>query len=348
MQILILIGLAGGLASAALFVAATVSGGAVASGIDGRILIYLLAALPAFLAGLGWGPVAAVAAAIAAGIGCGLLRGMAAGLMVFATQGLPMALVCYLAQLNRNVDVPGGEVPGGEVPDSNAPGSDASTAPPAATEWYPVGRLVAVAVLMAGVFALLTVLLLGTSVDEVRTIIRKLVENVFLKQVPGLRDRVVGEAEIQALTDIMLYAFPAAMALTWLGTFLMNFYIAGRVTLASGRLARPWPDLTAMAFPRGFGFGLAATLGVAAATTGYPALVASGFAGAILFAYLLLGLAILHHVSRGKPARPFMLWGVYAGLVILNPWAGLVVALLGVLEPFLPWRRSSWPGNPPS
>ncbi len=339
MQISILIGLAGGLASAVLFVAATVSGGAVASGLDGRILIYFLAALPAFLAGLGWGSVAAIAAALAAGIGCGLLRGPAAGLMVFATQGLPIALVCYLAQLHRTVAHPDGSVP---VP-TDTPSTDSS----ALAEWYPVGRLVAACVLMAGIFAFLTVLLLGTGIDEVRAIIRKLIENVFLKQIPGLKDRVVGEPEIQALTDLMLYAFPAAMALTWLGTFLLNFYIAGRITLASGRLPRPWPDLSAMAFPRGVGFGLALTLAVAALTTGYPALVASGFAGAILFAYLLLGLAILHHISRGKPARPFMLWGVYAGLVILNPWSGLVVAMLGVLEPFLPWRRTARPGNAP-
>ncbi len=344
MQIIILIGLAGGLASAVLFVAATVSGGAVVGGIDGRILIYFLAALPAFLAGLGWGPVAAVAAALAAGVGCGLLRGPAAGLMVFATQGLPIALVCYLAQLNRAAELPNEAA--SPPPGAPAPAPPTAT-PAAATEWYPVGRLVAASVLMAGAFALLTVLLLGTSIDEVRTIIRKLVETVFLKQVPGLKDRVVGEPEIQALTELMLYAFPAAMALTWLGTFLMNFYIAGRITLASGRLSRPWPDLPATALPRGVGFGLALTLAVAALTTGYPALVASGFAGAILFSYLLLGLAILHHVSRGKPARPFMLWGVYAGLVILNPWAGLVVAGLGVLEPFLPWRRPPRPGNTP-
>ena len=178
---------------------------------------------------------------------------------------------------------------------------------------------------------------------------RKLVDNVFLKQLPGLKGRTIEEPEIQAMTEIMLYAFPAAMALTWLGIFLMNFYVAGRITLASGRLARPWPDLPAMTFPRGFGFALAITLGIAAVFTGYPTLLASSFAGAILFAYLLMGLAILHHVSRGKPARPFMLWGVYAGLVILNPWASLVITFLGLLEPFLPWRRSTRIGpSPPS
>lgn len=336
MQHLVLIGLAGGLASAVLFIAATVSGGAIAGGIDLRVLLYFLAPLPAFLAGLGWGPIAAVAAAVASGVGCGLLRGLTAGLMVFVSQGLPMVLVCYLAQLQRGASAAPPPVMAGNA---ERPGVPTLTA----TEWYPVGRLVAVAVLMAGAFAFLSVLLLG-DIDQLRGLIRKLVDNVFLKQLPGLKDRKLEEADIQSLTEIMLYAFPAAMALTWLGTFLMNFYIAGRITLASGRLPRPWPDLAAMTYPRGFAFGLALSLGLAGVVADTPALFASGFAGALLFAYLLMGLAVLHHVSRGKPARPFMLWGVYVGVVVLNPWAGIVLALLGLIEPFLPWRRSRLPG----
>ena len=50
MQLPLLIGLAGGLASAALFIVATINGNAMAGGMDGRVLIYFLAALPAFLA----------------------------------------------------------------------------------------------------------------------------------------------------------------------------------------------------------------------------------------------------------------------------------------------------------
>ena len=137
------------------------------------------------------------------------------------------------------------------------------------------------------------------------------------------------------------------MALTWLGTFLLNLYLAGRLTLASGRLLRPWPELSGIHFPRGFGFGLAISLSLAIVLDGFPALLASGFAGAMLLGYLLLGLAILHDVSRGRPARRPMLWGIYVGLFVLNPWAGLLVALLGLLEPVLPFRRSGRDAPPP-
>ena len=306
MQQNIIVGLAAGLASAALLALATMGGAGASARIDGLIIVYFLASLPAFLAGLGWGPVAAVSAAVAAGIGCTLLRGPYAGAMVLASQGVPVALVCYLAQLNRTVV---------------EPASGHAAAPSETVEWYPVGRLIAVTALLAGAFGFLTVILLGTSIDDVRVLLRKLIENVFLKQLPGLKDRKVEEPEIQALTEVMLYGFPAAMA--------------------------PWPDLASMQFPKGFGFALAISLAIATATQGYPALLAAGFAGAVMLAYLLMGLAILHHVSRGKPARALMLWGVYVGLVVLNPWSGLAVAMLGLVEPFLPWRRAMRKGPAP-
>ena len=318
----ILIGLAAGLASAVLFASATAGSPA------GRLLLFFLAPLPGFLAGLGWGSAAATISAVAAAVGCGVLLGAKSGLVVLLSQGIPVALLCYLAQLSRTRSVDGGTEP-----------------PPA--EWYPVGRMVAMAALMAGFLAFLTMLLLGRDLDGLRALLRDLIEKVFLQQLPGLKERNLGEAEIAALTEVTLYAFPATTAISWLGSLLLNFYLAGRITLASGRLPRPWPDLAAITFPRALGFGLAAAFAVLTFVSGYPALLASGFGGAFLFAYLLMGLAIVHYVTRGAAARPFILWAVYLSLLVLNTWAGLALALLGALEPILPWRRWKAQGNAP-
>ena len=72
---------------------------------------------------------------------------------------------------------------------------------------------------------------------------------------------------------------------------------------------------------------------------GYPGLISSGFAGALLFAYMLMGLAIIHHVTRGKPQRPFILWGVYFLLLLFNSWTAAVIALLAIAEPISPLKR---------
>lgn len=330
----IIVGLAAGLASAALFASAT------AGGMGGRLLLFFLAPLPSFLAGLGWGPMAALISAVAAAAGVALLLSVKAGLMVLISHGLPAAYLCYLAQLSRTVSAPA-------LPRSDGSGTltGPAAAPSSSVEWYPAGRLVATSALIAGALALTSLLQLGTDLDDARKVLKDLLDKVFLRQLPGFKDRKIEEAELNQLAEIALYAFPAAAALSWLASFLLNLYLAGRITLASGRLPRPWPDLPSMTFPRGFGFLLAAALAVASVMTGYPALIASGFAGALFLAYTFLGLAVVHELTRGHAARPIILAGVYIVLLVLNAWAGLFLALVGVLEPVLPWRRRG-PGGP--
>ena len=100
MPIFILIGLAAGLASAALLASATFGG------MGGRLLLYFLAPLPAFLAGLGWGAASAAVAAVATALGAALLLSGKSAIIVLLTQGLPVAFLCYLVQLNRTVAAP--------------------------------------------------------------------------------------------------------------------------------------------------------------------------------------------------------------------------------------------------
>lgn len=323
MPIFILIGLGGGIASAVLFSSAAGGGAA------GRLVLYVLVPLPCLLAGLGWGSGAAGIAAGTGAAGVGAVLGLKAALVFFLSQGVPAAVLCHLALLSR--------------PLYSALSQTGATAP--AHEWYPPGRLTAVATLMAGVLAALSLLVLGPDLDTLRGLLRELIEKVFLKELPGLKDRQLSPEDVTAIVEFSLYALPAASAMIWLGGFLMNFWLAGRITLLSGRLPRPWPDLAAMTFPRGFALGLAAALALTF-LTGYPALLGSGFGGAFFLAYVLMGLAIVHYVTRGQASRPFVLWGMYFALLILNTWAALLIALLALLEPFLPLKRSIPPGPP--
>ncbi len=296
----------------------------------GRIILFFLAPLPCFLAGLGWGSASAAISGVAAAIGTGLIVSPKTGVVFLLSQGLPIAVLCHLALLNR-------------------PAPAGANGPPGqpALEWYPVGRMVIAAALMAAALSFLSIMLLSPDIDGLRAMMKDLIEKVFLKQIPGFKDQQLGEPEIKALTEMAVHALPAASALSWLAGFLMNLWLAGRITLASGRLQRPWPDVASMTFPSGARLALAAALGLSL-LAGYPGLLASGFAGSFLFAFTLMGLAIVHVLTRGRPARTFVLWGLYAALFILNPWVPVLLALLGVLEPMLPWRRSPPPGPPGS
>jgi hypothetical protein len=318
----ILVGLGGGLASAVLFASAA-SGGAA-----GRVLLYVLAPLPSFLAGLGWGSGAAAVAAIAGSGVISVVLGLKTSLLFFATQGVPAAVLCHLALLSRPL----------------AAGAFATPASPP-VEWYPPGRMVAVATLMAAAFSIISLLVLGPDLDTLRHLLRELVENVFLRELPGLKDRQLSPDEITAIVELSLYELPAGSSIMWLGGVLLNLWLAGRITLASGRLARPWPDLAAIIYPRGFALGLGAAVALAF-TAGYPGLIGSSFGGAFFLAYVLMGLAIIHFVTRGRASRPFVLWAIYLALFVLNTWAALMVAVIALLDPFLSWRQRS--ARPPS
>lgn len=322
----LLIGIAGGLASAVLFMSATMGGPA------GRVFLYFLAPLPSFLVGLGWGPIAALVAALAASGAIGfVLGGIWPAFVFLISQGLPIAVLCHLALLNRSFTAP-------------SPDEDQATAP---AEWYPAGRLLAAAAVIAGSLSVLSLFMLGNDLNEVRGILREMIEKVFAQDLAALRNKALTPEEIDTLTQLGLYLLPAATATSWLAGFSLNLWLAGRITNASGRLVRPWPDLAAMTFPPGVLVGLA----IAIAFTflpGYPGLISSGFAGALLFAYMLMGLAIIHHVTRGKPQRPIILWGVYFLLLIFNSWMAAIIALLAIAEPISPLRRWRVTSGPPN
>jgi hypothetical protein len=104
----------------------------------------------------------------------------------------------------------------------------------------------------------------------------------------------------------------------------------------SGRLSRPWPDITAMILPP-----LAAgALGVAVALSfagGMAAILASIIAAALIMAFGVLGFAVLHAITRGQSSRPFLLGGIYASVVVFG-WPLLMLALLGLVETFFGLR----------
>jgi hypothetical protein len=81
--------------------------------------------------------------------------------------------------------------------------------------------------------------------------------------------------------------------------------------------------------------------------SGLSGLIAAGFAGPLFFAYVLLGLAVVHYVTRGRPWRPFALWGLYLALFIMNTVASLAIALLGLAEAIWPIRKMAAPRNDP-
>jgi len=88
--------------------------------------------------------------------------------------------------------------------------------------------------------------------------------------------------------------------------------------------------------------------GVAAQAPRLPGLLATGLAGALLFAYVLQGLAVIHVYSRGVPLRGLLLATIYLGILLLG-WVAIAVAIVGLAEPLLGLRqRANRGGQPPN
>ncbi len=125
-------------------------------------------------------------------------------------------------------------------------------------------------------------------------------------------------------------AIPPAAAVFSTITNLLNLWLAARVVKVSGRLRRPWPDLSALSLPS-FTSGL---LAVAVAGSFLPDLagILSGvFAASLLMAFAILGFAVLHAITRGIDSRFLLLAGAYAATTIFG-WPVLAVAMLGLAE----------------
>jgi hypothetical protein len=304
----LLIGACSGLTSALLFYSA-----ARGAPLLGTVLV-VLTPLPSLLAGLTWGWLPAAAGALAGACAMGLVADWTFAAGFALALGVPATLATYLAYLSR--------------PQADDAG---------AREFYPAGHLVAALALYAGILPLVVLPLIGGSYDVLRPPLAEFYRQLADRAAPELGLQGLSAEEVARLAELTVFLLPGAFAAYWLAIFTLNVYLAGRILRASGRLGRDWPDLPAMSFPPLFPLLVALSLS-AAFLPGVPAVAGSSFTGGLLFAYLLAGLALLHYLARGR--APWILWLVYASLIVLGPYAACAITLGGLLEaPFKLKRR---------
>jgi len=312
----LIISIGSGLVAAALF-AASVTGTS--------LLLAWLAPLPLCLAGLGWGGTAALISALTGTSIVAIGLGLAPATMFAALVAAPFALLTHLALLSRPIPSAEGQ-------------------PSAALEWYPPGRIVGWAAIIAGLLAAILLLPAAYDQESYRELIREALNR--LKELD--RDGTVfTEENIADLVPIFARALPAVFAIGWLTIALFDLWIAGWIVDASGRALRPWPDLHALELPNGFLLIFAPAL-LVSFLPGMPGLFATGLAGALLIAYTLQGLAVIHVYSRGLSFRSVLLATVYLGILLLG-WVAIIVAIIGLAEPSLNLRgRATHDGQPPA
>ncbi len=317
MQQILLIGAGSGLVSALLFFSAAHGGPWLG------LLLFLLTPLPLLLAGFGWGWLPAGTGALTGSLAMAAVASVPLGLGYFLAVGFPAALIAYLAYLSR--------------PSSTAPEG---------REWYPVGRLLAALALYGGALPVLALPWIGGSYEVLKPAAAELVKAA-IGQSGDLRLKTPSDEQIEAFADLVVAVAPSAMAIYWLLIMMPNLYLAARIAGASGHLGRDWPDLPALAYPAGFSLLLALAV-LAAFAPGAIGIAGASFTGALLFAHLIAGLALMHFLAR-RGAR-WLLWVVYAGLLLplLAPYAATLMIAAGLIEPLLKLKQRLGALPPPS
>ena len=200
-------------------------------------------------------------------------------------------------------------------------------------EWYPPGRLVVWAAVLAALVVLLqfqiSVRMQKASVPAymVRSISYCGSDNARPANAPldtssgALPDRLI---------DFLVSVVPLAAAVLATITNLLNLWLAGRVVKFSGRLARPWPQLAALTFPPLLTPALAAAIALSF-VDGMLGIVAGVISASLLLAYGVLGFAVLHTITQGMNARALILSLTYAAVITLG-WPMLALCLLGLID----------------
>jgi Predicted membrane protein (DUF2232) len=317
-----IIGIGAGAAAAMLF--ASVTSGTLLS-----IPLFYLAPLPIMIAGLGWSYWAALTAALTGAVALGLIFGAVFLFAFLAGAGVPGWWLAYLAMLARPVRTNGHE---------------------GALEWYPTGRVVMWAAILAALVVIVAIPNLGTDGESFRAGLHDALARMLRIQADTSADTpptLPGGTDPERFINFLVLIIPATAAVLATLTNLFNLWLAARVVKFSGRLTRPWPQISAMRFPP----ALTAALAIAIAVSfsgGLTGIIGSVISASLLMAYGVLGFAVLHAITQGMNSRPFVLAGTYLAVLMVG-WLILALCLLGALDTIIDLRaRVAHKRGPPA
>ncbi|MEJ2124030.1 MAG: DUF2232 domain-containing protein [Alphaproteobacteria bacterium] len=314
-----LIGIMVGVLTAVLFASRESAGGYIAA-----ILSFLML-LPLLLAGIGWGRNAAIIGMLVAGC----LIGVAVsplGTFEFAVYiGFPAVIFSQLVLLRRE-----------SLPDEETQASQTPQPPSPIIKWYPFGHIVAWATVMAGTVMALAVSMMEDVTKERESIQKMLLEGSGKDSMQQIFGPNFGQDSVEMVADIILrLVVPGFAGLFCVLVYLVNVWLALKILSVSGQLGRPWPDFAKLEYPPLLMAAFMCAIGISL-QPGIGGSMAMAYVGAFAFAYLLLGLAVVHYWAASTSFPIFILAAVYIGLLSGGIMTlGLAITLMFLGHPMM-------------
>jgi hypothetical protein len=308
-----LIGLGAGAASALLMAT-------MASRSPLSLMLVLLAPLPIMIAAVGWTHWTALFGALAAALALAIVFGEPLWIPIYLVgAGLPAWWLGYLALLARG----------------DADGH---------VEWYPVGRLLVWCSIIAAIIVTIVMWNVRIDEDQFQAALKIALERVATEYGKSAPDFT--KMDVKRVGELIASFVPPATAALITLAYALNLYAAGRAAGLSGRLRRPWPNLSALRFPKlaPAAFAVALALWFMPGTIG---MVGGIVSGAFIMAYAMLGFAVLHEITRNIGIRPLVLIGAYF-VVMAAVWPVFFMTMLGLADSIFDFRKSNAAGQPPA
>lgn len=305
-----------------------------------------LAPLPIMIAVLAFGPAVGAGAVASAAFTAmaifwlqqpdgGLAEAARTGLAFTLVLGLPALWLSFLTLQSR-------------LKNATAWSIARPSTSPYLREYSPLDRILTTAVAISAMLTVLAVLLLVQRHGSLQAAVAQMADELtpFLERILGRATDLPGGLDVHSAARLIILATPPLAAGSHLFMMMLNLWLAARVTLVSGRLARPWPDVAhELRLPRIYGVFLVVA-SVASFAGGLAGLIAAIVAVTIGTAFAMQGLAVVHDFSRGSKWRVPLLVLIYGGLPLFVPWSLVPFVLLGLVDAALLLRDRKTPLPP--
>ena len=282
------------------------------------VLLSPFAMIPSMLVGLAWGLYSTIASIIISFILLGLWLNIGIAIGMAITIGLPAIFFVRQALLSRYMQA--------AIEKTASPDSDTS-----ANErvYYPPERLIIWAIAFCASFSLLAFGLSANNTGGLPSILQTMIlsnEN-FIRDIETLYQVELTDNLVRILAETIIVLTP----LTWMLIILGSLQTAQTIAKFFKINLRPTPDYSVMQLPGKLEYVLAGLLLLIFISSDWVSVFFLVLVCLCLTAYFLLGLAVIHAISRTWNGRGVFITAVYF-IVFLVPWVAILVSITGLIE----------------
>ena len=210
-------------------------------------------------------------------------------------------------------------------------------------EWYPLNAILMHMALISGLATLLYGFFTNYSTETATKVTTELMTQWAAINASGSVNTAAIEVQAKAVAELLPFIMPFSILIL----LAVNLYLGVRFATARGWMLRPRDDIPASAnlpIYAGAIFTIALFISFTGGTLG---LIAKVVAGAVGGAFALVGLAVIHYLTRNLSLRSFVLVPLYFVMLVGPPFIGSLLAALGIAEGVFQ-LRARWASPPPS